>query len=219
MQVPQFSEKNHPLVRSLAQQSDGELLTRLQREPQQGRYFVALFCRYDSMVYTLIWHHTRSPVQAEYLFAVTWRSIFQQLPSLNLPADSASGRSPFSLQTWLINEAAACINAVEPLAAEQINYSLAAASPPLWCYVQAALEQLSPPLRLMVLLTYTFRWSPDQIVAHLQAEGETRSIAEVLAWLEEGGRQLVAALPADIRAIYLGEALYQHLAAGSESEI
>lgn len=205
MQIPTFPESNHALVKSLSHYSDQDLLTLFQRHPEQGQYFVALFCRYCPMVYTLIRHSARSPVQADYLFATTWRHVFHELGGLDLRAVSAIGGVSVTLQSWLINVTAICINQADLPPAEGIHYSLQAASPPLWCYVEQALEHLPPMQRLMVLMSQTFSWSETRISAYLQAEGEVVSPAEVRNRLQEGYRALEMALPADIQEIYLAD--------------
>lgn len=214
MQPPTFSECSHPLVKSLVHYSDQELVTLLQRHPDSGQYFVALFCRYSSIVFSLIRHSARSPVQADYLFAVTWRHIFHELRGLDLRqltlakqpespnVGSPSKSKSIQLQSWLINVTAACINQVPIPPVESIHYSLADASPPLWCYVEQAIDRLPPMQRLIVLMTQTFHWSDTRIAAHLQAEGDRISTSEVKEQLRQGYQRLEAALPDDIRAIY-----------------
>lgn len=207
MQLPHFPEANHPLVKSLFHHSDQELVTLFQRHPEAGKYFTAMFCRYSPIVYTLIRHSARSPVQADYLFALTWRQVYQELGGLNLNA--TVGGQPLTLQNWLINLTAYCINQIELPPVEAIHYSLKATSPPLWCYVEQALEQLPPVLRLMVLMAQTFHWSETRIAAYLQAEGETMAPSDVANFLQEGYRMLEEKLPTDIRSIYLGENILQ----------
>ncbi|MFW9262476.1 MULTISPECIES: sigma-70 family RNA polymerase sigma factor [unclassified Nostoc] len=206
MQIPHFTEANHPLVKSLFHHSDHELLTLFQRYPDAGKYFTVIFCRYSPIVYTLIRHSARSPVQADYLFALTWRHIYYELGGLNL-SDSESGGEALTMQNWLINMTAFCINEIKLPPTEAIHYSLQATSPPLWCYVQQALDQLPPVLRLIVLMSQTFHWSETRIAAYLQAEGEAIAPNEVANFLQEGYRMLEDKLPADIRAIYFGEDL------------
>ena len=202
MKLPTFPEANHSLVKSLAHYSDQELLTLFQRHPDAGQYFTAIFCRYSSMVYTLIRHSARSPVQADYLFAQTWRHIFYELGGLDLRAAS-DAQAPVTLQSWLLNVTAVCINQTELPPVEAIHYNLQSAPPPLWCYMERALDQLPPLLRLVVLLAQTFGWSETRIAAYLQAEGDQLSPAEVRARLQEGYQQLEENLPEDVRAIYL----------------
>ncbi|MEH2088024.1 sigma-70 family RNA polymerase sigma factor [Nostoc sp.] len=206
MQIPHFPEANHPLVKSLFYHSDHELLTLFQRYPDAGKYFTVIFCRYSPIVYTLIRHSARSPVQADYLFALTWRHIYYELGGLKL-TDSESGEEALTMQNWLINMTAFCINEIKLPPTEAIHYSLQATSPPLWCYVQQALDQLPPVLRLIVLMAQTFHWSETRIAAYLQAEGEAIAPHEVANFLQEGYRMLEDKLPTDIRAIYFGEDL------------
>ncbi|HAA32534.1 MAG TPA: RNA polymerase subunit sigma-70 [Cyanobacteria bacterium UBA8553] len=203
MQIPHFSESNHSIVKSLFHQSDQELLTLFQRHPEQGKYFMAIFCRYSPIVFTLIRHSARSPVQADYLFALTWRHLFHELRGLDLRYDTTSGSDSF--QGWLINMTAICINQAELPPVESIHYDINAAPPPLWCYLEQALEQLPPIVRLMVVMAQTFHWSETRIAAYLQAEGESISPAQVRTQLQQGYQLLQAALPEDIREIYFGE--------------
>ncbi|MFB2917602.1 MULTISPECIES: RNA polymerase sigma factor [Aerosakkonema] len=205
MQIPHFLESNHPLVKSLSHHSDGELLTLFQRHPEEGKYFTAIFCRYSPIVYTLIAHSGRSPVQADYLFAITWRHIYHALGELDLRGAAVSEKESFNLQNWLINITALCINQAEVPPVESIHYSLDAASPPLWCYTQQALDMIPPLQRLIVVMSQSFHWSETRIAAYLQAEGETLSPTEVRELLQIGLKELQKTLPADIRTIYLGE--------------
>ncbi|MEH1830773.1 MAG: sigma-70 family RNA polymerase sigma factor [Nostoc sp.] len=204
MQIPHFPEANHPLVKSLFHHSDHELLTLFQRYPDAGKYFTVIFCRYSPIVYTLIRHSARSPVQADYLFALTWRHIYYELGGLNL-TDSESDESALTMQNWLINMTAFCINEIKLPPTEAIHYSLQATSPPLWCYVEQALDQLPAVLRLIVLMAQTFHWSETRIAAYLQAEGEAIAPSEVANFLQKGYRMLEEKLPTDIRAIYFEE--------------
>ncbi|HEY9646946.1 MAG TPA: sigma-70 family RNA polymerase sigma factor [Chroococcidiopsis sp.] len=199
MQIPSFPECNHALVKSLYHYSDQELLTLFQRHPESGQYFTALFCRYSPIVYSLIRHTARSPVQADYLFAITWRHAYHELRGL----DAYPTGETLNLQSWLINITAVCINRADLPPVESIHYSLKAAPPPLWCYIEQALEQLEPLQRLVILMAQTFRWNETRISAYLQAEGEMVAPAEVSAHLEQGYRQLETLLPDDIRTIYL----------------
>lgn len=202
MQTLHFPESNHPMVQSLFHHSDQELLTLFQNYPDQGKYFTAIFCRYGLIVHTLIRHSVKSPVQADYLFAQTWRYIFYELGGLDLREGAEPNSTHLTLQNWLINMTALCINRTELPPVESIHYSLEKASPPLWCYVQQSLDQLTPQFRLVILMAQTFRWSESRIAAYLQAEGESLSPAQVGALLKEGYQALEENLPEDIRVIY-----------------
>ena len=202
MQIPHFSESNHPIVKSLFHHSDQELLTLFQRHPEHGKYFTAIFCRYSPIVFTLIRHSARSPVQADYLFALTWRHIFYELGGLDLRDDNTPGSNSF--QNWLINMTAVCINQADLPPVESIHYNLKAAPPPFWCYLEQAMEKLPAVIRLMVVMAQTFHWSETRIAAYLQAEGEVISPAQVRTQLNQGYQLLEEALPDDIREVYLG---------------
>jgi hypothetical protein len=203
VQLPRFPECNHPLIKSLSHLSDRELLSLFQECPEAGIYFTAIFCRYSPLVYSLVQHMGRSPTQVEYLFGLTWRHIFETLP--HLPAQEMTGTDPSSptLQSWLIDQTALCINQITIPAAETIRYSLQAAPPPLWCYLEQALEQLPTRLRLMVRMAQTLQWSETLIAGYLQAEGEEISSPEITAYLQEGYQLLEASLPKDISTLYL----------------
>ncbi len=216
MQIPTFPECDHELVKPLIHQSDYTLVDSLQRSPTEGKYFTALFCRYSPVVYSLIRHSAKSPVQADYLFALTWRHILNELGGIDLSSfqanpsasvasaeDEGQSAAEFSLQGWLINLTAAHINQVKMPDVEAIHYVLQDAPPPLWCYTERALEGLSPIHRLMVLMAQTFEWSDTRISAYLQAEGERLSPQDVQAELQTAYRALERAIPEDIRTIYL----------------
>lgn len=208
MQIPRFPEAQHPLIQPLAQLSDQDLLTLFQRRPDQGRYFTAILCRYTPMVYTLVGHTAKSPVQADYLFAQIWRHIFYELGGLDLRAYQAMGR-PMTLQSWILNLTAQWINQAHLPPVEEIHYDMKAAPPVLWCYVEQALELLPPLLRLITVMAQTYRWSENRIAAYLQAEGEKLSPAEVKAQLQTAYQQLEKALPNDLRTIYFDEPLQE----------
>jgi hypothetical protein len=226
VQIPTFPECDHDLIKSLIHLSDYDLVDRLQRSPTDGKYFTALFCRYSPVVYSLIRHSARSPVQADYLFALTWRHILNELGGIDLtpfrahakantktnaPAASEAPEATtpiaeFSLQGWLISLTAAHINQAVMPDVESIHYSLQDAPPPLWCYTERALEGLLPQHRLIVLMAQTFAWSDTRIAAYLQAEGERISPSEVRSELRIAYQALERAIPEDIRAIYLDRA-------------
>jgi hypothetical protein len=203
VQTPTFPENNHPLITELSHYSDRDLLTLYQRQPDAGKYFVALFCRYSQLVFTLIRHSVRSPVQADFLFATTWKRIFHELRAIDIHIDPFDPTKPFDLQGWLIKITAASINQSKLPPVETIHYSLSIASPPLWCFVEQALNCLEPIQRLIVLMAQTFHWSEPRIAAYLQAEGDRIAPVEIKRLLETSYQELCDALPLDIREIYL----------------
>ena len=209
MEIPHFPESNHLLVQWLSHHSDRELLALFRRYPEQGKYFTAIFCRYSPIVYTLISDSARSPVEADYLFALTWRQIFSKMGGLTLGGEGDA--QSHSFQTWLIDLTAVYIQQAELPPAESINYDLKAAPPPLWCYLEQALELLPPMIRFILVMAEKFCCSTTEIVAHLQAQGEILSPTEVQSWLHQGHQILEAALPEDIRMIYLDKPVWSNL--------
>ncbi|PSB05203.1 RNA polymerase subunit sigma-70 [Merismopedia glauca] len=201
MQIPQFDEAYHPLVTSLSNHSDLDLVKLFQYYPEEGKYFVAIFCRYSSTVYTLVKYGGRSPTQTDYLFAITWRHIYYEMMSLEV--EDLMAIDTTSLQSWIINMTANCVNQADIPAAEAIKYSVTHASPPLWCYLEQALDKLPPISRLIVLLSQTYHWNEVQISSLLQTEGENLSPSQVEEELRRGYQLLQAGLPIDIQQIYL----------------
>lgn len=216
VRVPQFPECQHPIIQALSEETDAQLIELFQNHPTQGQYFVAIFCRYHSIIYRLIHQAVRSPVQADYLFAMVWKHLHHQLQGLNISGlisqpDSETGQSPTvnpdnisssQLQSWLVETAQACITQTELPPVESIHYSLSEASPPFLYYLEQSLERLSPLHRLVVLMTQTFRWNAIRIAAYLQAEGTIVSEEDVKHTLSQGYQSLIAELPDDICEIY-----------------
>ncbi|QDZ40575.1 sigma-70 family RNA polymerase sigma factor [Euhalothece natronophila Z-M001] len=201
MQIPSFPEANHPLIQPLFHHSDLELLTLLQRHPEQGKYFIAIFCRYSPLIYTIIRHSARSRIQSDYLFAQIWRHLYYEMQGLNINELDVTGDN--SLQSWLIKMVAVTLNQVEIPPVKEINYDLKAAPPPFWCHLEIALNKLPPIVRLMVLMAQTFHWSESRIAEYLQEQKENLSVEEVKSGLKQGYKLLETALPDDIRMIYL----------------
>lgn len=207
--IPTFPEGDHALVQSLQHLSDGELVSLFHAHPEEGRYFTAIFCRYTPIVYSLIRHSTRSPVQADYLFALTWQHILHELGGVDTQAET--GSSGFTLQQWLVNLTAFCINQVALPEVPSIQYRLDQVSPPFWCYLHRALDRLSPLERLVLVMAHSFGWSQTRMLAYLQAEGEYLKPEQLQHQLHLAHQHLLEALPEDIRRLYLP----QHVSVGA----
>jgi hypothetical protein len=199
LSIPTFPESEHLIVESLAHCSDRELIDLHRAHTDQGRYFTALFCRYGAIVYSTIQHAVESRTQTDYLFAIVWRQIFQELQRVQLPDDPAAT----NWQSWLIDIAGRTIDRVEIPPAQQIRYSLSSAPPPLWCYLERGLDRIPPLSRLIVVMTQSLKWNAQRISAYLQGEGQKIPTDSIPTHLAEGYQRLEAALPEDIRLIYL----------------
>jgi hypothetical protein len=200
LSIPTFPETNHEILRSLAHHSDHELITLHQTHPDQGKFFTALFCRYSSIVHSVIQNAAESQRQADYLFAIAWRQIFGEIGRVKL----STATEATNWQSWLIDITGSMIDRVEIPPATQIRYEIEAASPPLWCYLERGLDRLSPISRLIVVMTQSLKWNEQRISAYLQGEGQTVPAASIPQYLAEGYQQLESAVPQDIRDIYLG---------------
>jgi hypothetical protein len=198
--IPVFPEAQHSLIKSLAQQSDQALLELFGRYPETGQYFVALFCRYTPLIYPVVVRSAQTPIRSDYLFALVWRHIFNELGGIDI---TRFAKENLTFQGWLLQTTATYINQVTLPPVEDIHYDIKAASPPYWCYLDRALDELPPDLRLMIVMAQTYNWSETRISAYLQAEGEILSPFEVKKRLSEGYQALEKRLPEDIRSLYL----------------
>lgn len=191
MEIPRFAESSHPLVQSLSQRSDRELVALFERYPHQGRYFTTLFCRYSSTIYVLV-APTVAPSQVRYLHRLTWRRIFAQMQERKHTVFD-------SFQDWLIHTASTFIQQPGRLNHDVLDINKAIA-PPLYCYVERTLEQLPPMQRFVLVMADKFDWQEQQIAQYLPSE---LTIEDVRSCLEKGHQALKAGLPEDICQIYL----------------
>jgi hypothetical protein len=196
--IPAFPEANHQLISPLADLSDRALVSMCQQHTDKGRYFIALFCRYSSIIYTTARHAVQTPSQADYLFAMIWRNVFRELQHVNVP----SGEIAVNWQNWLIDITGNTIATAKIPTPDKINYSITAASPPLWCYLERALDLIPPLPRTIMVMVDTYRWNDDRICAYLRGEGENIKPQDIPHHLEAAYQYLTAALPEDIRSIY-----------------
>lgn len=209
MSVPEFLEAQHPLVQALGNDSDRTLVRQFQQNPKDGKYFTAIFCRYSGLTYVLIRNMARAALQSDYLFARVWRNIFFELSYLDVGDADGVISDDFSLQTWIFNKAALCVNQEEAPSIESVQYALKVAPPPLWCYLQTALDQLPALHRLVMVLSQTFHWSESRILGFLEAEGQPTSPETLAQTQSEAYQRFIAAIPADIQAIYFDAPLLQ----------
>jgi hypothetical protein len=201
LSIPTFPEAECEILQSLASYSDRELVSLHQLHPEQGKFFTALFCRYGAIVHSVVQHAVESQLQADYLFAIAWRQIFGELRQVKLSADPEAT----NWQNWLMDITGNTIERIEVPPLAQIRYEIDAAPPPLWCYLELALDRVPPLSRLIVVMTQSLKWNEQRISAYLQGEGQTISAQNIPDYLAEGYQQLTAAVPADIREIYLTE--------------
>jgi hypothetical protein len=199
LSMPTFPEVEREIIRSLAVYSDRELVSLHQLHPEQGKFFTALFCRYGAIVHSVVQHAVESQVQADYLFAIAWRQIFEELDRVKVSANAEAT----NWQNWTIDITGSTLGRIEIPPADRIRYSLAAAPPPLKCYLERALDRIPPLSRLIVVMTQNLKWNEQRICAYLQGEGQKIPVASIPDYLAEGYRELEAAIPDDIWDLYL----------------
>ncbi|URR36722.1 hypothetical protein NBE99_06210 [Thermosynechococcus sp. HN-54] len=204
LSFPIMAERQHPLIQPLLTWSDEALIKAFQDERDRGCYFVALYCRYAALVYSVLQHHGRSPVQVDYLFAKVWHGLFFSFDLVEFTPEGVKvgDEEARSLRNWIVNRTATLIQEELP-GVEHISYVLQDAPPPLWCYLEASLAYLNPLSRLVLVTTQTFHWGLERVRAYLEVQGETYSLEELNQHLEEGLARIVEYLPPDIRQIYL----------------
>jgi hypothetical protein len=204
LSFPMMTERQHPLIQPLLEWSDEALIHGFQDERDRGCYFIALYCRYAPLVYSVLQHHGKSPVQVDYLFAKMWHTLFFSLDLVEFtPTGIRVGdEEAASLRNWIVNRTATLIQEDLP-GIEYITYTLKDAPPPLWCYLEASLAYLPALTRLVLVTTQTFHWSLERVRAYLEVQGETVSLAELQQHLEQGLDMLGDRLPSDVREIYL----------------
>jgi hypothetical protein len=217
MSIPEFLEAQHPLIQALSDDSDRDLVRQFQQNPESGKYFTAIFCRYSELTYVLIRNMARAALQTDYLFAKVWRNIFFELTYLDVGEADGAIADEFSLQTWIFNKAALCVNQEEAPSIESVQYALSVASPPLWCYLQTALDRLPALHRLVLVLSGTFHWSESRILGFLESEGQTMSQTTLEQTRSEAYQSLIEFIPEDIQSIYFGSPLLQSLPAESSA--
>jgi hypothetical protein len=199
LSIPTFAEANHEILQSLANYSDRELVSLHQLHPEQGKFFTALFYRYGALVHSVVQQAVESQHQADYLFAIAWRQIFAELERVQLAADAEAT----NWQNWLMDITGSTIDRVEVPPTAQIRSTLTEAPPPLRCYLERGLDAIPPLSRLIVVMTESLKWNEQRISAYLQGEGQKIPTAEISTYLAAGYHQLEAAVPIDIRDIYL----------------
>jgi hypothetical protein len=199
LSIPTFPEANREILKSLAAYSDRDLVSLHQLHPEQGKFFTALFCRYGAIVHSVVQHAVESQLQADYLFAIAWRQIFEELGRVQICADPQAT----NWQNWLLDITGNTIERVEIPPSDRIRYALTAAPPPLRCYLERGLDRMSALSRLIVVMTQSLKWNEQRICAYLQGEGAKIPAASIPEYLAAGYQELEAAVPEDIRAIYL----------------
>jgi hypothetical protein len=196
VQIPTFAEAHHESILALGQYTDAELIQNHIQEPEKAQYFIAFFCRYSSIVYSIIQHVAGDQVQIDYVFSLAWQRVFDRLQEID------DRQIPKIIwQQWVVNVAGELVGPQKIPASDEISYRLSEVSPPLRCYTHRSLELIQPLLRLVFIMGNQ-QWSAKQISAALQAEGEDLAEMDVPLYLAEAQKSFEKTLPIDLLEIY-----------------
>ncbi len=196
MQIPTFAEAHHESILALGQYTDAELIQNHIQEPEKASYFIAFFCRYSSIVYSIIQHVAGDQIQIDYVFALAWQKVFDRIQELD------DRQIPKIIwQQWVVNVAGELVGLQTIPASDELTYRLSEVSPPLRCYTSRSLELIQPLLRLVFIMGNQ-QWSAKQISAALKAEGEDIAEMDVPLYLAEAQKSFEKTLPLDLAEIY-----------------
>ncbi len=197
MTIPSFAEAHHELVRDVQHYSDAALVRSHRQEALQAKFFVALFCRYSSITYSIIQHVAGEQIQVDYLFALAWQRIFDRLEQLE---DREIDKIQW--QNWIVSTAGELMSTDQLPASDRITYRLQEVSPPLRCFVERSLKLMQPLLRLVLIMSERWQWSTGKISSQLAAEGEDVSDIDVPLYISESQKAFNKTLPIDLLDIY-----------------
>jgi hypothetical protein len=195
--IPSFAEAHHELVQSVQHYSDAELVRSHRQAAPQAKFFVALFCRYSSITYSIIQHVAGEKIQVDYLFALAWQRIFDRLDQLE---DKEIDKIQW--QNWIVSTAGELVSTEKLPASDRITYRLQEVSPPLRCFVERSLRLMQPLLRLVLMMSERWHWSTAKIYSQLNAEGEDISEMDVPLYISESQKAFTKTLPIDLLDIY-----------------
>lgn len=157
------------------------------------RCLIALHCRYDGLVKALVLG-TDSP---------SWRAVKQQVWMAAFDELCAARTDLLPVDAWLGRVAAQTLTAVVPTGDTFLPDPLA------W-YLSVALRELSPSLRLILVLVEVANWPEDRIARYFSERQMTLGPAWVPELYQEAQRSLLARLPPQVHKLYFDGTL-EHL--------
>ena len=195
-----FPEVDHTLIQPLLSMDDFQLLDLWQKYPMQGRYSVAIFCRYTPHTFNLL---NSIPTQGitEYLFNYSWQIIFSNLSYLSSTSENQIAGT--SLKSWIEEILNSIIEEYETLKITPPKPTLPARYFPLQYYLERALPNIHPFYRLILVTKEKFTWQDSQILDYLQQKGHILSSEELRSYYNQAYQHLLPHIPDDIHDIYL----------------
>jgi hypothetical protein len=132
------------------------------------------------------------PIELVGLQATLWSQVYRELPQF----DTRKER----FISWLVARIA---RTLETVPNEQAPYLSSGEIPvPLVPFLRNALDELSQPKRLLLVLCDVLEVSAAEAIKALSREGYILTLEELSEQLQQARRQVLQALPQDIYSIY-----------------
>lgn len=174
------------VVTQLREFTDEELVGFALANPQEGRFLLGLYCRYRSLVESIV----ASSQQAQVMAATVWVQVLRRLPTLNLRDKK--------FLNWLTVLSADVLTQVlrgnQKLLTNTSSYN-----PILLAYLGQALQQLPTPQRFLTILHDVYQWPPAQIQSWMADQQWTLPLTQINQILQQGHQLLQANLPSDLK--------------------
>jgi len=200
-------EATHPLIHPLLQINDSNLVELLQNHPYNGKYFVAIFCRYHHKIRLLIQKITEqkfinlSENKITAIAYFVWKEIAHFL--VNFDQENLSNMEKESLYVWLHKFVEDLLNHHQfsdtYLDKQNLPFNLF----PLYFYTEIALNLLEPQERLILVTQDKFAWGKKQIINYLEAKGEFITEDQIQSIYNQAHQKILKFIPSDINLIYL----------------
>ena len=178
-------------VCALSGKDDTELVALAIAKPQEGRYFLALYCRHRGLVESLLKPDKRS-AEVISLEATLWSQVYDDLRQFDLRQDR--------FVSWLVTHVAKTLTKIP----NELPLSLRSGSVPvpLVPFLRRALDELPQPQRLLLILREIMNFPISAMLEMLDKEGYTLTEEELTTQLQRANCQVLGALPQDIYTIY-----------------
>jgi hypothetical protein len=180
-------------VRTLSSKEDAELVTLAVANPDEGRYFLALYCRHRDLAQSLLkYGPVTMPLELVGLQATLWSQVYKELNQF----DNRKER----FIAWLVTRIARTLvkvpNELPPyLRSGEVPVALVP-------FLRTALDELSQPKRLLIVLCDVLEVPAAEALQTLSREGYILTLEDLLEQLKQARRQVLEALPQDIYSIY-----------------
>jgi hypothetical protein len=175
----------------LSGKDDTELVALAIAKPQEGRYFLALYCRHRGLVESLLKPDKRS-AEVISLEATLWSQVYDDLRQFDLRRDR--------FVSWLVTHVAKTLTKIP----NELPLSLRSGRVPvpLVPFLRRALDELPQPQRLLLILREIMDFPVSEILEMLDKEGYTLTEEELTTQLQRANYQVLGTLPQDIYTIY-----------------